>query len=179
MSKKERPGFALYLTGLPASGKTTLARALQEMLCQQGISVQILDSDQMRRILTPNPSYSSQERNWFYDVVAFIAALLTNNGVNVVIAATAPLQAHRKAARARIDRFAEVYVHCPPEVCRARDPKGLWERADRGEIQTLPGAGAPYERPVSAEITVDSEHLSAQAAAQLVMGQLKKQGFIA
>jgi adenylylsulfate kinase len=178
MPKKERPGFAIYLTGLPASGKTTLAHALQGMLSQRGVSVQILDSDQMRSILTPNPSYSSQERNWFYEVVAFIAALLANNGVNVIIAATAPLQAHRKAARARIDRFAEVYVNCPPEVCRARDPKGLWERADLGEIQTLPGAGAPYERPVSPDITVDSEHLSAQATAQLVMGQLKKQGFI-
>jgi len=178
MPKKGRPGFAIYLTGLPASGKTTLAHALQARLSQRGIPVQILDSDRLRRILTPNPSYSSQERNWFYEVVAFIAALLASNGVNVIIAATAPRQAHRQAARARIDRFAEIYVNCSPEVCRARDPKGLWERADRGEIQTLPGAGAPYERPESPEVSVDSERLTVQEAAQQVMDRLKTQGFI-
>lgn len=178
MPEKDRQGFAIYLTGLPSSGKTTLAHALREMLSQRGISVQVLDSDEMRRILTPNPTYSSPEREWFYEVLAFIASLLVNNGVNVIIAATAPLQAHRQAARSRIHRFAEVYLHCPPEVCRARDPKGLWKRADAGEIRTLPGAGVPYEPPESPEMRVDTEHLSAQKAASLVIGPLKDKGFI-
>jgi adenylylsulfate kinase len=178
MPVKIRPGFAIYLTGLPSSGKTTLAQAIREILSQEGIYVQVIDSDEMRLILTPNPTYSSQERDWFYEALAFIAALLVNNGVNVIIAATAPLQAHRQAARARMDRFTEVHLSCSVEVCRVRDSKGLWERADAGEIRTLPGAGAPYEPPESPEISVNTGHLSAEAAATLVINQLKKKGFI-
>lgn len=100
---------------------------------------------EIRSILTPNPTYSPEERDWFYQVFAFIASLLIDNGVNVIIAATAPRNSHRQEARAVIQRFAEVYLSCPIETCRARDPKGLWKQADAGEIQTLPGAGYPYE----------------------------------
>jgi len=178
MPAKTHPGFAIYLTGLPSAGKTTLAHALREMLSQREISVELLDSDQMRQILTPNPTYSAPERDWFYQLLAFIAGLLTNNGVNVIIAATAPLQRHRQAARARIQRFAEVYVRCPPEMCRARDPKGLWERAYAGEITTLPGVGVPYEPPEAPEIIVDTGCLSTLEAARLVIDQLKKEGII-
>ena len=173
-----RPGFAVYLTGLPSSGKTTLAQAIRDVLSQAGISVQVIDSDEMRLILTPHPTYSSQERDWFYEALAFIAALLVNNGINVIIAATAPLRAHRQAARARIDRITEVHLSCPVEVCRARDPKGLWEQADAGKIKTLPGAGAPYEPPESPEMRVNTGHLSAEAAANLVINQLKQKGYI-
>ncbi|MFN2243769.1 MAG: adenylyl-sulfate kinase, partial [Anaerolineae bacterium] len=124
MPKDARPGFALWLTGLPSSGKTTLAHALRRLLAERGIAVQILDSDELRRRLTPNPTYSAEERDWFYNIVTFLAELLTANGVNVLIAATASRQAYRQAARERIARLAEVYVECPPDVCRARDPKG-------------------------------------------------------
>jgi adenylylsulfate kinase len=171
------PGFAIYLTGLPSSGKTTLAHILREMFSQRGINVQLLDSDEMRSILTPNPTYSSRERDWFYEVLSFIAALLVNNGVNVIIAATAPSHIHRQAARLRVHRFAEVYVSCPIEVCRARDPKGLWKQSDAGEIKTLPGAGVPYETPESPEVSVNSGHLSAQEAAGMIFDQLKNKGF--
>jgi adenylylsulfate kinase len=178
MSVRTRTGFAVYLTGLPSSGKTTLAHAFVDMLAQRDISAQVMDSDEMRRILTPNATYSPQERDWFYDVLAFVASLLVKNGVNVIIAATAPLQAHREAARRRICCFAEVYVNCPAEICRARDPKGLWERADTEGIRTLPGVGVPYEHPTSPEISVDTGRHSAQEAASLVRDQLEKLYFI-
>ena len=178
MPVSPQTGFAVYLTGLPSSGKTTLARAIQDRLSQRGIHVQILDSDEMRAVLTPNPTYSSQERDWFYEALAFIAGLLANNGVNVILAATAPLKAHRQAARSRIERFVEVYIDCPDDICRTRDPKGLWKRADTGEIAGLPGAGATYQPPESPDVRVESEYMTAQEAAQLFIDHLNHKGYI-
>jgi len=177
MSEGIQPGFAIWLTGLPSSGKTTLAHALSRLFSERGVVVQELDSDDLRRVLTPNPTYSAEERDWFYEVAAFLAGLLTDNGVNVLIAATASRRAHRQAARDRIVRFAEVYVDCSPEMCRARDPKGLWEQADKGEITTLPGAGVPYEPPQSPEVRVDTARLSVEEAADQIVCQLDEQGF--
>ena len=172
-----RPGFAIWLTGLPSSGKTTLAHALSRLLNERGIAVQILDSDELRHRLTPTPTYSAEERDWFYDIITFLAELLTTNGVNVLIAATASRRSYRQAARERIGRFAEVYVECPPEVCRARDPKGLWDRVDRSEITNLPGDGAPYEAPDAPEARVDTARYSAEVAAHRILKQLDGQGF--
>jgi len=170
------PGFAIWLTGLPSSGKTVIAQALSRLLLERGISVQILDSDDLRKRFTPNPTYSPEERDWFYEVITFLAGLLTDNGVNVVIAATAPRRAYREGARSRIKRFAEVHIDCPKEVCRKRDPKGLWKQAERGEIATLPGSGEPYEPPLSPEVRVDTADLSIEDAAQHVLRNLERQG---
>ena len=177
MPKQIQPGFAIWLTGLPSSGKTSLAHALSHLLLERGVAVQVLDSDDLRQRLTPNPTYSPKERDWFHDVVTFLVELLTDNGVNVLIAATASRRAYREAARARIKRFAEVYVECSPEVCQARDPKGLWKRADKGEITALPGLGTPYERPRSPEVRVDTTRLSIENAAQQILHQLDLQSF--
>jgi adenylylsulfate kinase len=171
-------GFAIWLTGLPSSGKTTLAWALAEWLQRQkAVNVQILDSDELRRQLTPNPRYSAMERDWFYDTIVWLAKMLTGNGVNVIIAATGPLRRYRQDARNRIDRFAEVYVICAPEICRERDPKGLWARADRGEISNLPGADAPYEPPQPSEVTVRTDTLSVAKGVQYITNRLRRQGF--
>lgn len=172
------PGFALWFTGLPSSGKTTLARAVQAPLQARGLPVVVLDSDALRRQLTPEPTYSEAERDWFYETVGFLAALLAGDGVNVLIAATAPRRAYRHRARARIGRFAEVYVVCAPDVCRERDPKGLWARAARGEIDALPGAGAPYEAPVAPEVRVDTAARSVAEGVALVLAYLAQQAWL-
>jgi len=177
MPKESPPGFAIWLTGLPSSGKTTVAHALACLLSQRSIPVQLLDSDELRKELTPNPSYSPEEREWFYGVIVFLAGLLTDNGVNVLIAATAPRRTYRQAARARIRRFAEAYLICSPEVCRSRDPKGLWRMAEEGKIGALPGGGAPYEPPESPEVLADTARFSAEEAAKEILYQLKERGF--
>ena len=162
-------GFAIWLTGPPAAGKTTLARELARQLDERGVKALVLDSDELRAVLTPAPRYTEEERDWFYGVLAWLAAWLTRQGTNVLVAATAHRRAYRDRARAGIARFAEVYVRCPSEVCARRDPKGLYAGARRGEIAALPGAGVAYEPPIDAEATVDSDRQSpAEAAAQVV-----------
>jgi adenylylsulfate kinase len=179
MPKRTRPGFAIWLTGLPSSGKTTLALALGDLLAEQGVAVQILDSDELRTRLTPNPQYSPEERDWFYAMITFLTELLVKNGVNVLIAATAPRRAYREQARNHIERFAEVYVYCSIEVCRDRDPKGLWKQAQTGKITSLPGMDTPYEPPDAPEVHVDTVRLSKEEAARHILLQLDRQGFFA
>lgn len=176
MSGRER-GFAIWFTGLPSSGKSTLARALARHLEGEGIEVQVLDSDELRQTLTPQAAYTPSERRWFYDVLVYFAGLLTDNGVNVLIAATGPRRSYRRAGRQRLARFAEVYVECPPDVCRERDPKGLWQRADAGEIDALPGAGFPYEPPPNPQVRVDTSQSDVDSSVQKIVSTLSEQGF--
>lgn len=172
-----RPGFVLWFTGVPSSGKTTLGRILCERLEDEGFVVQLLDSDELRKVFTPDATYSPRERDWFYGVVVYVAGLLADNGVNVIIAATGAQRAYRDAARKRLARFAEVYVQCAPAVCRERDPKGLWEKVARGEISGLPGADEPYEQPLAPEAAVDSGETSPDEAAANVLAQLQEKHF--
>ncbi|MGD8490266.1 MAG: adenylyl-sulfate kinase [Anaerolineae bacterium] len=177
MPNDHRPGFAIWLTGLPSSGKSTLACALQQLLAEQGMATLVLDSDQLRRCLTPNPTYTREERDAFYRALGELAERLAARGTNVLVAATAARRAYRRAARARIVRFAEVYVDAPTAVCRTRDPKGLWRRADEGEITTLPGAGVPYQPPRSPEVRVATSQATPEESARCIIQQLTAQGF--
>jgi adenylylsulfate kinase len=165
-------GFAVWLTGLPSAGKTTLAQALQRQLATRGIHTLILDSDELRRILTPQPTYSDEERDWFYDVLAQLAAWLTRNGINVLIAATANRRAYRQAARDQIERFAEVYVQCSLDTCRQRDTKGIYTAAQAGQAVHVPGVGSAFEPPLHPEGVVDTEQHSPAEAATLVLALL-------
>jgi adenylylsulfate kinase len=162
-------GWALWLTGLPASGKTTLAQALKQRLSTLGVEAIVLDSDEMRPILTPDAGYTTEDRDRFYQRLAALASFLTHLGLNVILAATAPRRAHRQAAREQIETFGEVWLDCPIEVCRQHDSKGLYARAEAGEITNLPGLGDPYEPPLEPELIIASYRLSsAQAVDQIL-----------
>jgi adenylylsulfate kinase len=165
-------GWAVWLTGLPSSGKSVIARELKRLLAEQGVSAQILDSDELRKNLTPHPTYTNEERIWFYDMIVFIAELLTENGVNVLIAATGSRREYRNNARLRIRRFAEVHIDCPREVCQRRDPKGLWQRAAKDEIRSLPGVGSEYQAPFSPDVRVDNSVMTIKDAAQHIFEKL-------
>ena len=166
-------GFVVWFTGLPASGKTTLANVIKELLAEQGVRVVVLDSDDLRSVLTPEPAYSEEEREWFYNVIAYLAGFLAKEGINVLIAATAHRRRYRERARERVGRFAEVYVQCSLEACKERDPNGIYALAESGVAESVPGVGADYERPLQPEATVDTTNSSPQEAARMVVAQLQ------
>lgn len=172
-------GWAIWLTGIPASGKTSVARALLPLIEQRGQRAVLIDSDELRAILTPQPRYTDEERDWFYGVITALAAWLTESGINVLIAATANRRAYRDAARQRIARFAEVYVRCPIDVCRARDPKGLYAAATAGHITHLPGIGADYEPPLDPDATIDTAADAPEHVARSLLRQLDRRGLFA
>jgi adenylylsulfate kinase len=146
--------WAVWFTGRPAAGKTTLARALKELAAARGTALIHLESDSLRRILTPQATYTPEERDRFYEMVAGLAALLTEQGFPVIVDATAPRRAHRERARRLVPRLLEVFVDTPPDVCERRDPKGLYRASRRGEAPHVPGAGEPYEEPVRPDLVI-------------------------
>ena len=163
----EQAGIALWFTGPPAAGKSTLAEAVAEQLRQQGHRVQILDSDALRAVLTPQPTYEQSERDWFYGAMVYIGQLLTQNGVNVLFAATASRRAYREEARRTIERFAEIYVSCSLACLQERDPK-----AAAGTATNVPGIDEPYEPPLHPAVTVETESQSVTEGAAAVLAFL-------
>jgi adenylylsulfate kinase len=145
-------GVVVWLTGLPAAGKSTLAEALRERLQARGRPVCVLDSDELRAALRPRLGYDDQARDDFYATLANLAVLFAGQGMVVLVAATANLRRYRDAARARAPRFMEVYVRVDPEECARRDPKGLYAAVRAGTLSGLPGVDAGYEPPESAEV---------------------------
>jgi len=174
MSERQEKGWAVWITGLPSSGKSTIARGLAEKLARMGIRVQVLESDELRRVLTPRPTYTEEERDWFYGVMAWIGWLLVKNGVNVIFDATANRRRYRERARELIgpDRFMEVYVKCPLEVCMERDRKGIYKLALEGRAKTVPGLQAPYEEPLNPDVVVDTSTMAPEECVETVLRAL-------
>jgi len=170
--------FAIWITGLPASGKSTITRALREQLAGRGIDVAVLESDAVRKILEEQPSYDPEARARFYRYLAYAGVLLTQHGVPVIFDATANRRIYRDWARQQIPRFIEVFIDCVLETCMARDPKGIYRKASEGGAHTVPGLQEPYEPPEAADIVVDSKHDPALAA-ERILEKLKERGYLA
>jgi adenylylsulfate kinase len=166
--------FAVWLTGLSGSGKSAIARELVRLLHERGIDAAVLESDVMRTQLTPFPRYDEPERDFFYGALADIGAALAAKRP-VIYDATANRRRYRDAARARIARFCEVFVDTPLEVCRVRDPKGLYRNAG---ARTLPGTGTPYEPPFTPELVVHGDRGTPREAAQRIVAELAARGWI-
>src|SRR5512140_3507010 len=178
MPSDRETAFAVWLTGLPASGKSTVARALASELAANGIRAAVLESDAVRRELTPNAAYGEAERDAFYATLAYLARVLVSHGVPVIVDATANRRTYRDRARAAIPRFLEAYVRCPLAVCQARDPKGIYRRGADGTAQNVPGVTATYEPPLLPEVVVDGEADDPAAAARHIVSALEKKGFL-
>jgi len=161
-------GFAVWITGIPASGKTTITRELVKKLEARGIRAVVLESDEMRTILTPNPTYLPEERDRFYHALALIGAVITRSNVNVIFDATANMRAYREYARLLIPNFIEVYVKCSLEVSMNRDPKGIYRNAAAGNTTTVPGLQTPYEPPLSPEITLQAQNLPEENTDEII-----------
>jgi adenylylsulfate kinase len=162
------PPCGIWITGLPASGKSTIVSALRPQLEALGLTVDVLESDEVRRLLTPQATYSSEERDLFYRALAFTGQRLVAHGVTIVFDATASRQAYRDWARAMIPRFIEVAVECPLALCMKRDRKGTYQKGLRGESTTVPGLQSSYESPANPELRIDTTKLSPQQAAKQI-----------
>ncbi|MEY4704532.1 MAG: putative adenylyl-sulfate kinase [Nitrospirota bacterium] len=165
--------FAIWLTGLPASGKSTIVAALKPQLEGLGLTVEVLESDEVRRVLTPTATYSDAERDLFYRALAFTGQKLVAHGVTVIFDATASRRAYRDFARSVIPRFIEVSVECPLATCMERDRKGTYLKGQRGDSLTVPGLQSPYEAPTKPDLRIDSTTTTATDAARLILDLVK------
>ncbi|GAB4236864.1 MAG: hypothetical protein OHK0028_13960 [Deltaproteobacteria bacterium] len=178
MPSDPESAFEVWITGLPASGKSTVAKALAAALAGKGIRAAVLESDAVRREITPQPKYGDAERDAFYATLAFLARMLVTHGVSVIVDATANRRAYRDRARTAVPRFLEVHVDCPLAVCETRDPKGIYRRGREGTAKNVPGISAPYEPPSSPDVVVDGERDDPAAAARRIVAALEKKGYL-
>jgi adenylylsulfate kinase len=165
--------FAMWVTGLPASGKSTIVSALKPHLEGLGLTVEVLESDEVRRVITPTPTYSESERDLFYRALVFTGQKLVAHGVTVVFDATASRRAYRDFAKSVIPRFIEISIECPLSTCMERDRKGTYRKGQRGESLTVPGLQSSYEAPISPDLRIDTTSISPADAAGQILGLVK------
>jgi adenylylsulfate kinase len=172
--ERKKEAFAIWITGLPASGKSTIATALKVELADRGVDVAVLESDVLRKVFTGD--YDARGREAFYQQMAFVGALLVEHGVSVVFDATANRRAYRERARSQIGRFVEVYVDVPLETCKARDPKGIYRSAAAGEAKNVPGLQDPYEPPEAPDVVLRGE--TSESGARQIIQKLIEKGYV-
>ncbi len=166
-----RPAFAVWITGLPGSGKSTVSAALAAQLSARGVDVATLESDALRRVFTPHPAYTEEERNVFYGALVHVGKLLVDHGVPVIFDATANRRAYRDRARQLIPNFLEVFVNCPLKVCMERDVKGIYRSAQEGRSRTVPGLQAVYEPPENPDLVISGTEESPGVRCAMHPGQ--------
>ena len=173
--------WAVWITGPPGSGKSVIARAVAERLRAEGEDVRVLELDEIRRVITPAPTYSDAEREAVYRALVYIGARLVEAGVPVIFDATAHRRAWRELARAALPSFAEVQLHCPLEVCRRREatrlrgmaPAGIYAGAAQPGAR-VPGVNVEYEAATAPELRIDTTTHSVDAAAAAVVDEIRR-----
>lgn len=174
--------FTLWFTGLPGSGKSVIAKRVRNKYKENyHRDITILRLDKIRKIITPEPNYSNDERNIVYRSLYLVAKILNEHkhNIDVIIDATANREIWRAEARKLIPNFAEVYIKCPVEICIEREkqrhdgvtPEDIYEKAKSGAL--VPGINVPYEEPVTPEVVVDSDKLDIEESAEKIMEFIK------
>lgn len=176
----QQRAVTVWLTGLSGAGKSTLAYALEEELHALGFASFVLDGDNLRHRLNSDLGFSAAERSENIRRVAEVAALMNDAGLMVFTALISPQRSDRAMARTLVgeDRFLEVHVSTPLDVCEGRDPKGLYTMARTGKIPQFTGVSAPYEAPEAPDFSIDTAHLALPDACAQVLALLRQRGFI-
>ena len=167
--------WVMWFTGLPGCGKTTIAEKVKANLAGRGTAVRILQLDEIRRAITPEPKYTQEERDIVYASLAYMGYLLADEGANVIIDATANRRRYRDLARRLIPDFAEVHIRAPLAVCMEREaersakfsPKGIYKKAGANKA-AVPGVNVAYEEPLSPEIEVDTTTMNPDECARYI-----------
>lgn len=164
-------GAVLWFTGLSGAGKTTLSRKAEEKLFNQGIRCVVIDGDQLRQGLNADLGFSEEDRKENMRRAAEVAAMFLNQGFIVLVSMISPSSAAREEIRRRFSPrdFAEIHVKCSIEACEQRDPKGLYQKARKGEIRAFTGIDAIYEPPEHAELTVNTEDTDLESCVSKLM----------
>ena len=175
-----RQGVCIWFTGLSGSGKTTTADVLTVLLMEHGRQVTSLDGDVVRTHLSKGLGFSAEDRDTNIRRIGFVASEIVRHGGTAVCAAVSPYKATRDEVRAMVgsDRFIEVFVDTPLDVCESRDAKGMYAMARRGEIKGFTGIDDPYESPDNPEITLDTVSRTPEENARLIIDILRRDGFI-
>lgn len=173
-------GCTVWLTGLSGSGKSTIAVDLEKRLWERGVRAYVLDGDNIRHGLNKNLGFSPDDRTENIRRIGEVAKLFTEAGIVALTAFISPYRADRDQVRALMQPgdFVEVHVDCPVEVCEQRDVKGLYKKARAGEIKEFTGISAPYEAPLTPELTLDTSGQSVEASALQILAYLERQGAV-
>jgi sulfate adenylyltransferase len=177
---RHKQGFCIWFTGLSGSGKSTTAEVLTSLLLESGKQITVLDGDVVRTHLSKGLGFSREDRDTNILRIGFVAGEIARHGGAVICAAISPYRSTRNEARKMVseERFIEVFVDTPIDVCESRDVKGLYARARRGQITGFTGVDDPYEAPVNPEITLDTVTFSPEENARKIMAYLEERGFI-
>ena len=166
-------GATLWFTGLSGAGKSTIARLVEAELRERDMRVEVLDGDVVRTNLSKGLGFSKEDRDTNIRRIAFVADLLSRNGVIAITAAISPYREIRDEAHELMgDRFVEIFVKASVEECARRDVKGLYEKAFRGEIKEFTGVSDPYEEPLDPDLVIDTESESPEESAARVLALL-------
>lgn len=173
-------GALIWFTGLSGAGKSTIAISLERLLHARGVHSYLLDGDDLRQGLNRDLGFTPEARVENIRRAGEVARLMVNAGLVVVAAFISPYRADRQMVRERFSPgdFVEVFVDTPLAVCEQRDPKGLYLRARRGEIQNFTGISAPYEEPLSPELRIDTVNCTPESAAALVLKDLQQRRLV-
>jgi adenylylsulfate kinase len=171
-------GATVWTTGLSGSGKTTIAREVAQQLRERGVKVEILDGDIVRTNLSKGLGFSKEDRDINIRRIGFVANLLSRNGVIAITAAISPYRSVRDEVREGTERFVEVYVEAPLEVCESRDVKGMYAKARAGEIKGFTGIDDPYEEPLTPEVVCATANETVAESAAKIIAALEQRGHI-
>ena len=178
MRISSQKGFTAWFTGLPCSGKTTIADLVAERLRELNYRVERLDGDIVRKSLTSDLGFSKKDRDENIKRVTFVAKLLTRNGVAVLATFVSPYRKRRALTREEIGEYIEVYVRAPVDVCIERDVKGMYKKALAGEISNFTGVDDPYEEPLDPELVLDTDKETEEESVEKVLNKLRELGYI-